>query len=612
MRVAMDWYVARDGETFGPFPFEVLVKGVSDGELTPQDFVWSESMVDWQPASTVPGLFSPPGLPSSAAALTPPLHEVPHQTTNAVTASGIPHVANVAGASAVSTGLIRRHWRGELPLPLSYWGVAISVMLGTVGLQHVFATALEIIGNGTAQFALALAGFLAFLCMCATWQLLGVWRFAARYLRSGRPKVWAVLARLIAVACIVVTSVDFGATVGPLILTRFAPNRKEAAAARQLRLLRNGTEIELAGSITEGTADALKQLLDAAPRVQVVHLNSNGGNVAEGYEIYQLIRDRKLITYTATNCVSACTIAFLGGTKRLLSTRARLGFHSVSISGIDQRQIPAINTEVRRTLLSHGAPEWFVTKAVTTNSDSMWYPTKSELTAAKIVTGVVDPDQFGLSGVAIWRDQEAIERELLTLPLYALVRDNDPDMFKKIAGRFAEGVKEGKSLIEITQDAQSVFTSDVIPKYIMSAPAEAIRRYWETQVQEITHLRDTDPVSCIAFLFPQLRSNTYKLADLLPEQLLQADVGALTFLVKEAIEKPTTAAEMNVDADLDMIGERLAKRIPDVLQLISEPLKYTEEPKRLCSAFVAFSSEIMALPPEKSAAMVRWLVDQGR
>lgn len=64
---------------------------------------------------------------------------------------------------------------------------------------------------------------------------------------------------------------------------------------------------------------------------------------------------------------------------------------------------------MRRTLMSHGAPESFVTKAFSTSADSMWYPTKSELAAAKVVTGVVDPDQFALSGVSNWRDQEAID-----------------------------------------------------------------------------------------------------------------------------------------------------------------------------------------------------------
>jgi hypothetical protein len=58
--------------------------------------------------------------------------------------------------------------------------------------------------------------------------------------------------------------------------------------------------------------------------------------------------------------------------------------------------IPEINAELRQTLLNHGTPSWFVEKALTTNADSMWYPTMGELTAARIVTSVVDPDLLAL------------------------------------------------------------------------------------------------------------------------------------------------------------------------------------------------------------------------
>lgn len=75
----------------------------------------------------------------------------------------------------------------------------------------------------------------------------------------------------------------------------------------------------------------------------------------------------------------------------------------------------------------------------------MWYPPNKDLIAAKIVTHIVDPDQFGMSGIVNWRDKEAMERGLLSIPFYALVRDNDPAGFKKIADRFSEAIKLGKS-----------------------------------------------------------------------------------------------------------------------------------------------------------------------
>jgi hypothetical protein len=184
-----------------------------------------------------------------------------------------------------------------------------------------------------------------------------------------------------------------------------------------------------------GTADAVRNLLDAAPTVKVVHLNSIGGRIGEGLQIYELLRERKLATYTATNCVSACTIAFLGGSQRYLSPKARLGFHSVSFGGVDQSRFPNINTDLRRMLAAHGAPPWFIDKALSTSASSMWYPAHKDLVDAKIATRIVDPDRFGMSGIADWRDKAALERSLLSIPFYALLGQRSVG-FKKIADRF--------------------------------------------------------------------------------------------------------------------------------------------------------------------------------
>jgi hypothetical protein len=90
-----------------------------------------------------------------------------------------------------------------------------------------------------------------------------------------------------------------------------------------------------------------------------------------------------------------------------------------------------------------------------------------------------------------------------------IAHDNAPEMFKKIANRFAEGVKLGKSVIEIAQDTQSIFASEVILKYLVRASPGAVQRYWRTQVDEVRHLNETDPDSCVAYLMPQLRTPAY-------------------------------------------------------------------------------------------------------
>jgi hypothetical protein len=339
-------------------------------------------------------------------------------------------------------------------------------------------------------------------------------------------------------------------------------------------------------------------------------LNSLGGRVAEGYLIHQLIRERKLISYTASDCVSACTIAFLGGAERLLATRARLGFHSLSFGGVDQKHAPEINAELRRTLLDHGAPAWFVEKALGTSAESMWYPTHNELISAKIVTRIVDPDQFAISGIRNWRDQEAMERELLAVPLYAVVRDHDPEAFKKVADRFSEGVRFGRSVLEINREIQAIFAAEILPRYLQTGPDGALQRYWRSQLAEMESLRKKDPALCLAYLFPELRDSSFNLTQLVPEALVKEDIAALTELVQQTVRSPHIDQVANVDEELEGVVARISPKMPRAQEILSEPLKYANEPDAVCLAMLAFYSDILMLPTARSGVILRNLMQK--
>src|SRR5205814_3840906 len=80
-----------------------------------------------------------------------------------------------------------------------------------------------------------------------------------------------------------------------------------------LRLLRQNTELEVSGGIGFGLTDEVKRSLDAYPGIQVIHLNSIGGRIAEAQKLRDLIASRKLVTYSSQGGLSACFTAFLGG-----------------------------------------------------------------------------------------------------------------------------------------------------------------------------------------------------------------------------------------------------------------------------------------------------------
>jgi hypothetical protein len=63
--------VSRNGTDLGQFPESELLKGMTNGQFTREDWVWREGMGDWRPLFDQLSSASPPPLPSQA----PPLFQ---------------------------------------------------------------------------------------------------------------------------------------------------------------------------------------------------------------------------------------------------------------------------------------------------------------------------------------------------------------------------------------------------------------------------------------------------------------------------------------------------------------------------------------------------------
>ena len=81
------YFVGKNGQQTGPFSVEQLREMAASGQLNGTDLVWREGMAEWQPASTLPGVFqgaaSAADLPAGNAAplvqatVLPPLSGAP-------------------------------------------------------------------------------------------------------------------------------------------------------------------------------------------------------------------------------------------------------------------------------------------------------------------------------------------------------------------------------------------------------------------------------------------------------------------------------------------------------------------------------------------------------
>jgi hypothetical protein len=195
---------------------------------------------------------------------------------------------------------------------------------------------------------------------------------------SFSPKSFHFLPRR-SVALVLVIMLLAGARAGAV-----PPPTTEFDIPYRLRIVSDGTVLELSGSFSWALPQSLQAVLASAPRVRVVRLESPGGQVLAALQVAAIIQRGGFDTYVGRFCASACTVAFLGGRHRWLASGARLGFHQAHAPGAPPERFNAI---LEAAYEKFGVPPIFVVHVLNTPPTDLWYPTQRELRAAHFTTG---------------------------------------------------------------------------------------------------------------------------------------------------------------------------------------------------------------------------------
>lgn len=455
------WYIGRDGKELGPYRYDSVRVVASNGKLRPDDLLWTEGMADWARADAVADFasFLPQRAPPAA---TPMEASMPRSASAHAQSSPQPESAPAGG------NFILKHWRGQYSLGRSYW--VNSVLAGM--LLYALAAAISA-ADLTKNFGIHTAGFwalgvLSIWTLISIWSVVGVWRSADVQVSRGGQSGWATAAKVLmalGMLRLVVSVVQSAPIMHQSLSLAFG---HDTMPASQLRVLNRATEVEIGGGVSFGTANSLKTILDATPTVRLVQLNNVGGWINEGVLLSELVAQRKLATYTARECDSACLLVFLAGEHRYLGTHGKLGFHEASLAGTGGEEAKNGTQVFRTALQARGVPEDFINKALSTPAASLWYPTKQELLDAHVITDIVDEQQFGQTGIEGWQDRVRLEQEFADVPLFAAVAKAEPKTYERLKRNYVSGVQSGLPQSEITAQVRSAIIDGILPKYLFT------------------------------------------------------------------------------------------------------------------------------------------------
>jgi len=532
-------------------------------------------------------------------------YEENRETVQKINRPPAPAISNVRDKS-----YIVRHWHGDLPLGISYW---VNTVLVTVILTTLIAALIKIM-DFTAMprvFSLMLIAMWAILYVVTPWQIVGCWLSAENHIMDTNRYFWARIVQFLVFLGAINSIYIFFTTAWPQVTeyTKIA-TRYDTSSKYKIRVLRQGTEIEVSGGIGFGLTDAISKHLEANPNIRVIHLNSSGGRVGEARILRDLIQSRNLITYSSKGCFSACVIAFMGGTNRILHEDAQLGFHQGSFPGITADQI-SLETEKDRTfLLSAGVDSSFVQKAFSTPHHDMWMPPKSELLKAGVITEISDGSRFAKTAPALGINPNEVEKTLLEIPVYRTIQRYDPETYTKIVEAMRTSIKRGDSrskFITLTR----IQISKLMVRYLPYASDDAIIEFTKAIIAEMNHLGIKSGNLCYAYLFPQ-ESNPIDISRYLSKELQQARLISLDKVIETGATNPQILPpEDQVLPDLDKVIDELFKKYGNDVSLLEHLESPHIDKAKVCTLSSALYEETLKLPRKEGVNLLRYLYAGG-
>ena len=179
-----------------------------------------------------------------------------------------------------------------MPLWVSYWIIAFLAAIAFV-LFVIFVTGALSAESGYNPIRIfsILSAIWSGLVAITIWQLVGVWRSANRYtaqkVTQNKKGAWGTLAKVAVIIGTLRAVAYFIQSGYPQIeaAAKMAFLNDPTIPNYALRIMRNGTEVEISGGFKYGLNDDFLRILNAAPRVEVVHLNSLGGRIGEAEKL---------------------------------------------------------------------------------------------------------------------------------------------------------------------------------------------------------------------------------------------------------------------------------------------------------------------------------------
>lgn len=306
-----------------------------------------------------------------------------------------------AGTKAAGKGgnFITRHWRGGYSLGRS---IFINTLLVSILLTVLIANlTVEVAADTSPRQRLVFITVMEIITIAILiWQIVGDWRSwrGAKARGAGRIARWSsfVFIALITLSPLL-SLMEFADTWSSL---RDIETGRDSGGDAAYTLTKDDNVLVFDGVVSWPLVEDMRQAIENNPDINVVLLNSPGGDTTASRRINDILRQRPIATAVLQGCASACTVIYAAGQRRAIGPNGQLGFHASAVILMDVMMTRIMNALTFRSdslnadyYRQAGFDEAFIERAVTTPSTDLYVPTTDVLLHANVVHEVLPEEQ---------------------------------------------------------------------------------------------------------------------------------------------------------------------------------------------------------------------------
>jgi hypothetical protein len=591
--MADGWHLFDGTRQLGPLSLNEL-KRLLEIQNLPAVQVWREGLEAWTAPSDLPEFsrIGPPPIPTIS-------EDRPDEDAGDPIATK-PHRFN---------NFIARNWRGEFSLGTTYWLFGFLGNLFAGALAFAVIAAFRSDGGYQPRAILATIFFVwVGIVTIAIWQTVGVWRSADRHTRArallGKKSPWAGVAKLAVLFGILRLVGTFFSSGWPQLAEagRMSFLDDPGIPAYSIRVMRNGTEAEIAGGFKYGLTDDFVKILNASRQIKVVHLASLGGRIGEAEKLNKVIRGRNLDTYVSSNCMSACTVAFAGGARRTLRKGAVLGFHAPSFPGMSSEDLADASQNQKDIFAAAGFDRKFVDQALSTPSSGLWRPPAAVLLQAKAITAISDGSDYAISGLGTSPTKNDFGRMLSkALPLMEALKTRFPHDYDSVVQAYYENFESGKTDAECVAAGRAKLFA-IIRKLRPLADDGVLTDIGAVYADQYKALGSKSLALC--YQYASGVGSSVAPADI-PDALVQKENEINRRVVETALNRSANAKAS--EALWKKVGTILAGKgvKSEQFDLLTAATVPSEKYGDYCTMVTTLFREISKLPPNEAGALMR-------